>query len=142
MDDEEQARRERKLKKKAHREAKQALAHLSSEHDTPVLADTDADEAARREAKREKKRRRREAALAAAGQQDRADEGVAPAAVDEENVRTTFHQQGHVGTVQGAPTALAAVGDKQAAAVGRAIKKSFYTECAGLAALSQAVRSL
>lgn len=137
-DEEELARLERKrLKKLAKKQARLQVASGAEEEaveePTGDNPDADADAAARKQAKREKKRRRaeEEAALNAEAALLSSGEKVAK--------KASHGQDGlqHGGATT--PAALANVGDHSAAATGSRFRKAFYTECAELAALSQAV---
>ena len=117
--DAEAQRRQRKREARLQREAEQAAAQDTATEDGP--AETDAERIERKRKRKEAKRLLREGAAAPAEQ-----------AV----------KKGKAGGGASGAGVCAKVGDHEAAAKGAAIKKSFYTECDELAALSTAVRAL
>jgi superfamily II DNA/RNA helicase len=116
--DAEALRRQRKREARRLREAEQAVAQETAVEDAP--AETEAERLERKRKRKEAKRRLREAAAAPA----------------EQPVKKS--KAGGGASVTGV---CAKVGDHEAAAKGAPIKKSFYTECDELAALSTAVRA-
>ena len=114
------AKRERKEEARRLREAEQAAPPEDADEEAPA-EETEEERRERKRLRKEKKRRLREAGAVPAAQavkRSKADGGASATAV------------------------CAKVGDHEAAAAGAPIKKSFYTECDELAALSTAVRAL